>query len=73
MGDGTAVSGGSVSAEEVARFNALAARWWDRNGPMRPLHAMNPARIGWITGHTARRFPDAAGVRLLMAMDEAQF
>ena len=65
MGDGTAMNGGSVSAEEVARFNALAARWWDRNGPMRPLHAMNPARIGWIAGHAARRFPDAAGVRLL--------
>lgn len=54
-----------VSAAEVARFNALAARWWDRRGPMRPLHAMNPARIGWILSHTARKFPSADGVRLL--------
>jgi 2-polyprenyl-6-hydroxyphenyl methylase/3-demethylubiquinone-9 3-methyltransferase len=54
-----------VSAVEVARFNALAARWWDRNGPMRPLHAMNPARIGWIAAHAARRFPSLQGVRLL--------
>lgn len=38
----------SVSAEEVARFDALATRWWDPNGPMRPLHRMNPARIDWI-------------------------
>lgn len=67
MGDTAAGGGpgGSVSADEVARFNALAARWWDRNGPMRPLHAMNPARIGWIVDRAARRFPDLAGVRLL--------
>ena len=54
-----------VSPVETAKFNALASRWWDRRGPMRPLHAMNPARIGWILSHTARRFPSADGVRLL--------
>ena len=37
-----------VSAAEVARFDALAARWWDPHGPMRPLHQMNPLRVGWI-------------------------
>ena len=51
----------TVSAEEVARFNALASRWWDPSGPMRPLHAMNPARIGWIVDQC----PDRDGVRLL--------
>ena len=55
----------TVSPDEVARFNALAASWWDKSGPMRPLHAMNPARIGWILGHAAKRFPAADGVRLL--------
>ncbi len=44
---------GSVSATEVARFDALAAQWWDRRGPMRVLHAMNPARIGWIAARLA--------------------
>ncbi len=39
---------GSVIPDEVSRFNRLAARWWDPSGPMRPLHAMNPLRIGWI-------------------------
>ena len=63
--DGTQGVSAGVSASEVARFNALASRWWDRRGPMRPLHAMNPARIGWILSHTARRFPSADGVRLL--------
>jgi len=39
---------GSVVAEEVARFDALAAEWWDLSGPMQALHAMNPLRVGWI-------------------------
>lgn len=54
---------GSVDAAEVARFNALAGRWWDPHGPMRPLHLMNPARIAWIDARLRRRF--AAPVRLL--------
>jgi 2-polyprenyl-6-hydroxyphenyl methylase/3-demethylubiquinone-9 3-methyltransferase len=32
---------------------------------MRPLHAMNPARVGWIVNHAARHYPSPAGVRLL--------
>jgi 2-polyprenyl-6-hydroxyphenyl methylase / 3-demethylubiquinone-9 3-methyltransferase len=42
------MSSGTVSAEEIAKFDRLASRWWDPNGPMKPLHRMNPARIGWI-------------------------
>jgi 2-polyprenyl-6-hydroxyphenyl methylase/3-demethylubiquinone-9 3-methyltransferase len=42
------MSSGTVSAEEVGKFDRLASRWWDPNGPMKPLHRMNPARIGWI-------------------------
>jgi 2-polyprenyl-6-hydroxyphenyl methylase/3-demethylubiquinone-9 3-methyltransferase len=41
---------GTVSATEVAKFNRLASRWWDPNGPMKPLHRMNPARVAWIEG-----------------------
>ncbi len=59
------MGGTTVSVAEVARFDALAASWWDPDGPMRPLHRMNPARIGWIAAHVARRFPDSADVRLL--------
>lgn len=39
---------GSVKPDEIARFGALAAQWWDKTGPMRPLHMMNPVRAGWI-------------------------
>ena len=53
----------SVRADEIARFDALARRWWDPAGPMAPLHAMNPLRVGWID----RRLHDQYGtpVRLL--------
>ncbi len=56
---------GTVSAAEVARFDALAGRWWDPSGPMRPLHAMNPARIGWICERIARHFPGRTGLSVL--------
>ncbi len=54
---------GSVDGAEVARFDALAAGWWDPNGPMRPLHRMNPARVGWIDARVRRAF--GGKVRLL--------
>jgi 2-polyprenyl-6-hydroxyphenyl methylase/3-demethylubiquinone-9 3-methyltransferase len=43
-----------VSPDEIARFDALAARWWDPEGPMRPLHRMNPVRLGWIDARIPR-------------------
>jgi len=54
----------SVLTAEVARFDALAAQWWDPRGPMRPLHAMNPLRVGWIESRIRARFGQE-GVRLL--------
>jgi 2-polyprenyl-6-hydroxyphenyl methylase/3-demethylubiquinone-9 3-methyltransferase len=39
----------TVDSDEIARFNALAASWWDPKGPMAPLHAMAPARMAFIT------------------------
>jgi 2-polyprenyl-6-hydroxyphenyl methylase/3-demethylubiquinone-9 3-methyltransferase len=42
------MSSGTVSVAEVRKFDHLAARWWDPNGPMKPLHRMNPTRVGWI-------------------------
>lgn len=55
----------SVAKEEVARFDALAARWWDPDGPMRPLHRMNPTRVAWIVRRIRERFGDAGGQRVL--------
>jgi 2-polyprenyl-6-hydroxyphenyl methylase/3-demethylubiquinone-9 3-methyltransferase len=50
----------NVSAEEIARFGALAHRWWDPEGPQRALHELNPARLGYV----AQRVP-LRGARVL--------
>lgn len=42
--------------DEIARFNALAASWWDPNGPMKPLHRLNPVRIGFLKDAFATHF-----------------
>ena len=33
---------------ELAKFQALASRWWDPQSEFRPLHEINPLRLGWI-------------------------
>ncbi len=33
---------------ELAKFSALAHRWWDKTGEFKPLHAINPLRLDWI-------------------------
>lgn len=42
-------TGENVDSAEIARFEALAARWWDKHGDFRPLHEINPLRMNWIT------------------------
>lgn len=36
---------------ELAKFGELAHRWWDRESEFRPLHEINPLRLGWIESH----------------------
>jgi 2-polyprenyl-6-hydroxyphenyl methylase / 3-demethylubiquinone-9 3-methyltransferase len=38
----------NASQSELDKFGALANRWWDENGPQKPLHALNPARLGFV-------------------------
>ena len=38
----------NADAGEVRKFDELASRWWDRTGEFRPLHEINPLRLGWI-------------------------
>ncbi len=38
----------NVDPAEMAKFNGLAARWWDTEGDFRPLHQINPLRLDWI-------------------------
>ncbi|WP_028838139.1 bifunctional 2-polyprenyl-6-hydroxyphenol methylase/3-demethylubiquinol 3-O-methyltransferase UbiG [Thermomonas fusca] len=43
---------------ELDKFDELAQRWWDPNGPQKALHALNPARLGYVLDRTTLR--DAA-------------
>jgi 2-polyprenyl-6-hydroxyphenyl methylase/3-demethylubiquinone-9 3-methyltransferase len=38
----------NVDPAEVAKFEQLASRWWDRNSEFKPLHDINPLRANWI-------------------------
>ena len=38
----------NVDRAELLKFSELAGKWWDRDGPMRPLHDINPTRLEWI-------------------------
>ena len=46
----------SIDTDEIARFSALAAKWWDDRGPMRPLHKLNPLRMAWMKQAIAEHF-----------------
>lgn len=61
-----------VDRAEVDKFSALAAHWWDPRGAMRPLHEMNPCRLGYIrdqlvaeTAGVPGRLRALEGLRLL--------
>ncbi len=38
----------NADTQELAKFSALAHRWWDPNSEFRPLHQINPLRLAWI-------------------------
>lgn len=46
----------SVDAEEIAKFSAMADAWWDTKGKFKPLHDINPVRIGYIRDQAIAHF-----------------
>ena len=46
----------TVDAEDVARFSAIAAEWWDETGKFAPLHKFNPVRLAYIREKALERF-----------------
>ena len=42
----------NVDHSEIDKFSALAHRWWDPTSEFKPLHAINPLRLGWIESIT---------------------
>jgi 2-polyprenyl-6-hydroxyphenyl methylase/3-demethylubiquinone-9 3-methyltransferase len=62
----------TVDPEEIARFSALAAQWWDAGGKMGMLHRFNPVRLEFIKDTLCRQFnrdrkalASLAGLRML--------
>ena len=51
-----AAADASIDAAEVAKFAAMAADWWDPDGKFRPLHRLNPVRLGFIRDRLAGHF-----------------
>ncbi len=43
----------NFSQSELDKFDELAQRWWDPQGPQKALHALNPARFGYVAARTA--------------------
>ncbi|MBK5927520.1 bifunctional 2-polyprenyl-6-hydroxyphenol methylase/3-demethylubiquinol 3-O-methyltransferase UbiG [Rhodobaculum claviforme] len=57
---------------EIAKFEAIAAEWWDPQGKFKPLHMLNPCRLDYITAQITGEFDrdptrprPLAGLRLL--------
>ena len=46
----------TVDPGEIAKFEAMAAEWWDVNGKFKPLHMLNPCRLDYITSQIAGEF-----------------
>jgi len=46
----------TVDPAEVAKFEAMAAEWWDPHGKFKPLHMLNPCRLDYVVAQVAAEF-----------------
>ena len=46
----------SVDKDEIARFSAMAAEWWDPKGKFAPLHKFNPTRLAFVRKRVVDHF-----------------
>jgi 2-polyprenyl-6-hydroxyphenyl methylase/3-demethylubiquinone-9 3-methyltransferase len=46
----------TVDSGEIAKFEAMAAEWWDPKGKFKPLHMLNPTRLDYITSQIAAEY-----------------
>ena len=46
----------TVDPKEVAKFEAMAAEWWDPAGKFKPLHMLNPCRLDYLTTQIAGEY-----------------
>lgn len=58
----------SIDSDEVAKFEAIAAEWWDPDGQFKPLHLMNPCRLDYILNQIAGQFGRPGGRQALAGL-----
>ncbi len=59
----------TVDKDEIERFSRIADEWWDENGKFKPLHRMNPIRLGYIRDRAAMHFgKDSAQIQSLSGL-----
>ena len=67
--DAASPHAGTVDPDEIANFEAMAEAWWDPNGSFRPLHRLNPVRIGYLRDRiAAHRDRDPKGAQPLAGL-----
>lgn len=60
----------SIDPTEVDRFSQIAAQWWDAEGPMAPLHRLNPTRLKYSRDQLCAHFElDGHGLRPLSGLN----
>ncbi|WP_372163254.1 bifunctional 2-polyprenyl-6-hydroxyphenol methylase/3-demethylubiquinol 3-O-methyltransferase UbiG [Xanthomonas axonopodis pv. cyamopsidis] len=60
MNSNTHAKSSNFHQSELDKFAALANRWWDADGPQKPLHALNPVRLEYVSTRL-----ELAGARVL--------
>lgn len=53
MSHTSATSPPNIDHHEIGKFEELASRWWDRDSEFKPLHDINPLRLGYIEQFTS--------------------
>lgn len=55
----------TVNPQEIQRFDLLAEEWWDTEGPMAPLHRMNPTRMNYVSNTLLKHFKILKNINIL--------
>ena len=58
----TTLIGKNADAREIDKFSELAHRWWDPESEFKPLHELNPLRLGWIDGIASLKGKDVVDI-----------
>ena len=58
----TTLIGKNADAREIDKVSELAHRWWDPESEFKPLHELNPLRLGWIDGIASLKGKDVVDI-----------